>query len=68
MGTEVLGLPSLSLSNIKMSCLFATNMTGMGNSTDGLLGLGATTAINWVEAAHNQGLIPDQLFAFDLRN
>eukprot|EP00828_Plagiopyla_frontata_P041648 TRINITY_DN5_c0_g1_i1.p1 TRINITY_DN5_c0_g1~~TRINITY_DN5_c0_g1_i1.p1 ORF type:complete len:380 (+),score=44.35 TRINITY_DN5_c0_g1_i1:65-1204(+) len=68
MGTEVIGLPSLALSNIKMSCLFADNMTGMGNQTDGLLGLGATTAINWVEQAYKQKLIPDQLFAFDLRN
>ena len=53
MGTEVIGLPSLSLANIKMSCLFANNMTGMGNDTDGLLGLGATTAVNWIEAAYN---------------
>ena len=28
-------------------------LTGMGNDTDGLLGLGATTAVNWIEAAYN---------------
>ena len=48
MGTEVIGVPSLNLTNILMSCLFATSMQGMGNDTDGLLGLGATSAINWV--------------------
>lgn len=40
----------------------------MGNQTDGLLGLGATDKLNWVEIAASMNQTNDQLYAFDLRN
>ena len=43
-------------------------MEGMGNATDGLLGLGAEDSLNFVQIAANDKQLPDSLYGFDLRN
>eukprot|EP00828_Plagiopyla_frontata_P026311 TRINITY_DN343_c0_g2_i3.p1 TRINITY_DN343_c0_g2~~TRINITY_DN343_c0_g2_i3.p1 ORF type:complete len:362 (-),score=46.06 TRINITY_DN343_c0_g2_i3:1305-2390(-) len=69
LGTEMVSISQLSISNLKQQMLFVDNAQEMGNQTDGLLGLANDkNSPNWLDLAYQAGQLSDAQFAFDLRN
>ena len=60
LGTEIVSVPELNITNLKQEMLFVNNAEEMGNDTDGLLGLtNDKSSPNWLDLAYQSGQLPD---------